>query len=79
MLKKIATDTYLGPQLHIGHMYDVSFTNTDDAPVPTPSVTGAQGSTIIGLGMAFNWDKRDDVLTPTENHYVELSALFYST
>ena len=79
ILRRIAENIYLGPQFHFGHQYDVNFKNTDDIEVDPPSVTGAEGSTIAGLGMAFNWDKRDNLLTPTKNHYIELSALFYST
>lgn len=79
LLRKISEDTYIGPQLHFGYMYDVNFENQDDEPIAPPQVTGAGGSTNAGLGILFNWDKRDHVLTPTRNHYVELSALFYPT
>ena len=79
LLGSIAEDTYIGPQLHFGYMYDLSFENQDDEPIAPPLVTGSEGSTNIGLGAIFNFDNRDNVLTPTKNHYVELSALFYPT
>ncbi len=79
VLRKIKENIYLGPQLHFGHMYDVSFENLDNQPISFPELIGSEGSTNVGLGLVFNWDKRDNVLTPTRNHFVELSALFYST
>ncbi|AKA34286.1 BamA/TamA family outer membrane protein [Flagellimonas lutaonensis] len=79
LLRNFGEDTYIGPQLHFGYMYDVNFENQDDEPIPPPEAIGSEGSTNVGLGLLFNWDKRDNVLTPTKNHYVELSALFYPT
>jgi outer membrane protein assembly factor BamA len=79
ILRSIAEDTYIGSQLHFGYMYDVSFEHQDDEPIVPPEVIGSEGSTNVGLGILFNWDKRDNVLTPTKNHYVELSTLFYQT
>lgn len=79
ILKRIAENTYLGPQLRFSHMYKVSFKDLNDQPIAPPDVTGTEGSTNVGLGIVFNWDKRDNILTPTQNHYLELSTLFYSS
>jgi outer membrane protein assembly factor BamA len=79
LLRKIANSSYIGPQLNFTHMYDVHFENSDEQPLPPPTVTGSEGSTNLGFGVIFNWDKRDNILTPTKNHFVELSALVYST
>src|SRR5690606_6453168 len=78
LLKRIAEDIYLGPQLQFSHMYNVSFKDLNDQPIPPPDVTGSEGSTNVGLGMVFHWDERDNILTPTRNHYLEFSTLFYS-
>lgn len=72
-LRKIGENLYLGPQWHFIHMYDLSFEE------PRPSVTGAEGGSSHGLGFAANWDRRDHVLTPTRNHFLRFSALFYSS
>jgi len=72
-LRKVAEDLYLGPQWHFIYRYDVEFEEA------RPPIAGAQGNLSNGLGIVFNWDKRDNVLTPTQNHYFELSTLFYTT
>lgn len=78
-LRKFASNSYIGPQLNFTHMYDVHFESLDEKPLPPPAVTGSEGSTNLGVGVLFNWDKRDNILTPSKNHFVELSALVYST
>ena len=67
-LKKVAEDLYLGPQWHFIYRYDVEFEEA------RPPIAGTQGNLSNGLGIVFNWDKRDNVLTPTRNHYLELST-----
>ena len=78
-LRKFAKNSYIGPQLNFTHMYDMRFESSDEKPIPPPTVTGSEGSTNFGIGVIFNWDQRDNILTPTKNHFVELSALVYST
>jgi outer membrane protein assembly factor BamA len=71
-LRKIFKNIYLGPQWHFIYRYDMKFDET------VPSITGAEGNLSNALGATFFWDKRDNILTPTQNHYLELSALFYT-
>jgi outer membrane protein assembly factor BamA len=78
ILKRIADDIYFGPQLQFSHMYNVHFNDLKAQTIAPPEVTASEGSTNVGLGMIFNWDKRDNILTPTRNHYIELSTLLYS-
>lgn len=77
--KRIKNGLYAGPKVHFRYMYDVSFQNEDDESIEAPKVTGAHGSTNLGIGFGGTWDRRNSILTPTANHYVEFSVLFYST
>ena len=76
--KKIKKGIYIGSKVHFRHMYDVNFKNKEDEPLDAPEVPGAHGSTNLGIGFGGTWDQRNSILTPTENHYLEVSALFYS-
>lgn len=78
LYRSINNAIYIGPKVHFRHMYDVNYESDDNEPLDAPNVTGGEGSTNLGIGLGGTWDKRNSILTPTENHYVEFSALFYS-
>lgn len=68
---------YAGPQLHLSRMYNLEFETVDESPMDPPPVTGGEGSTNVGLGAVFRWDRRDNIMTPTRNHFVEVGTHFY--
>lgn len=78
VLYQARKDVFLGPYIKYFNMYDVGF-SLEGEEIEVPGVTGAHGGANLGLGASFVWDKRNSILTPTRNHYLEFSTLFYST
>lgn len=76
-LRRVAPDLYAGPHLRWTKLSRISFTDENDNPVPAERIDGAEGSTLPGVGFSVRWDKRNSITAPTENHYLELTALFY--
>lgn len=75
-LKKIKKDMYWGPQFRWSRLSGVRFEDPDGNRVDAPDLNGAQGSTSAGLGFIARWDKRNSILNPTKDFYIDLSVLF---
>ncbi|WP_273273338.1 BamA/TamA family outer membrane protein [Maribacter polysiphoniae] len=79
LYRNINNGFYIGPKVHFRSMYDINLKNVDDGkPLDISDIPGGEGGTNIGIGFGGTWDKRNSILTPTENHFVEFSALFYA-
>lgn len=59
----------------IRQLQSLSENNADSYVHTAPP--GSDGSTLPGIGFSIRHDKRNSVVTPTEKHYLELTALFY--
>ena len=77
VLRKIKPFMFLGPQYRFIITTDVEFKDNDDQPVLLPELPGSEGSFESGLGVAYTWDKRNSILTPTRHFYIELSSIIY--
>ena len=55
----------------------MTFEEGDGTAIPTPDVTGAEGSTAAGVGWITRWDRRNSNMTPTNHYFVELSFIGY--
>jgi len=66
---------FVGLMMKYVHMFDLRFTDSENNPVIKDFVPGGQGSRHFGLGLALLWDERNSLLTPTENHYIEMYSL----
>ncbi len=78
-LYQVKPNIFVGPNVQYTNMYDVAYYLDEDEEIEPPVVTGAEGGANLGLGASLIWDKRNSVMTPTNNHYLELSSLFFST
>ena len=76
-LKKFSTSFYAGPVLCWYKNYDFVFTDQDDESFEPVGLTGSEGGGALGIGGAVRWDRRNSIMTPTENHFLELSVLIY--
>ena len=76
-LRRVAPGLYAGPRLRWSRMSGIEFTGPDDEPIPPDRIDGGAGSTLPGAGFSVRWDKRNSITFPTENHLLELTALFY--
>ncbi|MEK6481027.1 BamA/TamA family outer membrane protein [Catalinimonas sp. 4WD22] len=77
VLRKIASKFYAGPILRWSRLSAVEFTDQNDDQIPTDMIKGGNGSSLSGIGFTIRWDKRNSITYPTENHYLDLSTLFY--
>ena len=75
-LRRIMAHLYAGPQIRWSRLSGVRFTNRDAQTVKAPDVNGSYGSISSGFGFIVRWDKRNSILNPTRNHYLDLSLLF---
>ncbi|MCY2688567.1 BamA/TamA family outer membrane protein [Salinimicrobium sp. TH3] len=78
-LQQWKSNLFAGPYLQYTNMFNVAYFLNEDEEIKAPAVTGAEGGANLGLGASFIWDKRNSIMTPTTNHYLEFSTLFFST
>lgn len=71
-LKRISDSFYSGPIVRWFKNYDFVYTDSEGQPVESVGLTGHDGGSGIGIGGAIRWDKRNRIMTPTENHFLEL-------
>lgn len=75
VLHNLGSSIFTGPYLRWSRLYNIRFENTDGERIPAPPVRGAVGNTSWGFGWVARWDRRNSNMTPTRNHYIELSVL----
>jgi hypothetical protein len=71
-LKRMSDSFFAGPILRWFKNYDFVYTDSEGQPVESVGLTGHDGGSGIGIGGAIRWDKRNRIITPTENHFLEL-------
>ncbi len=77
VLKKVEPHLFIGPQIRLSRTYQMNFKPDEDNPRSLPNVAGIRPTTTSGLGFIIRWDKRNSLMTPTQNYLVELTAMFY--
>ncbi len=76
-MRQIYPSFFIGPYLHYSRLYNVKFEDSDGNQIDTPGFRGAEGSTVFGMGIKGSWDQRNSNMTPTENHFIELTLISY--
>jgi hypothetical protein len=71
-LKRISDSFYIGPIVRWFKNYDFVYKDSEGEPIESVGLTGHDGGSGIGIGGAIRWDKRDRIMTPTKNHFLEL-------
>lgn len=79
VLKKIGRGLFTGPHIRWSRVYDLTFEDKNGNKIEAPNIQGVDGSTSSGVGWMGRWDLRDSNMTPTQNHYVEISFLVNSS
>lgn len=77
-LKRISHSFYAGPIVRWYKNYDFAFTDKDGLTYDPAGLTGQDGGSALGLGGAIRWDKRNSIMTPTKNHFLEFMVTFHS-
>lgn len=70
-LKRISNSFYTGPIIRWFKNYDFVYKDREGQPIESVGLTGHDGGSAIGLGGAIRWDKRNSIMTPTDNHFLE--------
>ena len=70
-LKRLSDSVYIGPIVRWFKNYDFVYKDSEGEPIESIGLTGHDGGSGIGIGGAIRWDKRDRIMTPTKNHFLE--------
>lgn len=76
--KQVADRFFIGIQAEYYGMPNISPRNTEGM-LANNLVTGSKGGHSIGSGFTIMYDKRDHLLTPTKDLYLELSNFWYGS
>lgn len=75
--KNLGDQLFAGLQFQYQNIYGVKFFDAELEPVEPPDIIGKNGDSHVGFGFGLLKDKRNSVLTPTENYYLELSNFMF--
>jgi hypothetical protein len=72
LFRSLSQQVSMGLGYHLQHNTEAKFEQKADS-LPW----GAKGGTLIGLGPIFRWDNRDNILSPTRGHLLDLAFLWF--
>ncbi|WP_035727771.1 BamA/TamA family outer membrane protein [Eisenibacter elegans] len=75
LAKQIFPHFFVGAQYRLAYLYDL--VAVPGGMLEGGNITGSQGYTLSGLGLAAVYDTRDNILNPTRGVYLELSHHSY--
>ncbi len=75
--KNLGDQLFAGIQFQYQNIYGVKFYDDELEPIDPPDIIGNSGNSYVGFGFGLLKDKRNSVLTPTENYYLELSNYMF--
>ena len=75
LTRQIIKDVYLGAQLMYEKIYKSRFATNSSAPAS--AVNGINGYDVLGAGLAFAYDNRDNIYFPLRGAYLEISNHFF--
>jgi outer membrane protein assembly factor BamA len=78
MLRMFYRDLYAGILLEIENNNIVEYDNVSHASLPEGSIPGSEHSTISGIGLAFAWDSRSDILLPASGAYCQFRLVYFN-
>ncbi|MDP3928702.1 MAG: BamA/TamA family outer membrane protein [Bacteroidota bacterium] len=71
LVKQVFKNWYFGPQLMYEKLYKVDF--SDLSTTQQNNIPGINGYEVLGAGLAFAFDNRNNVFFPTSGAYLEIS------
>lgn len=75
VMRQVKPGIFLGPSLRWSKLYNIKYENTDGDRIAPPNVRGSGGNTSVGAGLIARLDQRNSNMTPTRNHFLEVSVL----
>lgn len=76
VLKKVAKNFFIGPEVDYQQLLNTEFIQPSDGP-PLAAPPGSEGTRNVGLGAGIVYDSRHNVLNVRNGAFVELSGLDY--
>jgi len=74
-LRRLAERFYVGPTIFYDHYSKVKIKQGGE--LDTKNVLGIQAKDLLGFGLSFRYDRRDNMFAPRQGYYLEGRALFY--
>ncbi len=75
VLRKVATDLFVGLEIDYQRLYNVSF--ADEGEHPHTMIRGADGTSNLGLGVGIVFDNRKNALNVRQGAFAELAYIHY--
>ncbi|NME68350.1 BamA/TamA family outer membrane protein [Flammeovirga aprica] len=77
VLKQYEKSKFIGLKVRYIHIFDVTYQNQNNESIPPPDIAGNNGGYYPGIGPVWMLDKRNSILTPTKNYYLDLVLMGY--
>lgn len=77
VLRQYDKSKFLGVRLRYIQIFNISYKEKDGSPTSVPDYNGTNGGYYPGIGPVWMLDKRNSILTPTENYYLDVVAVGY--
>ncbi|KXX71440.1 hypothetical protein [Flammeovirga sp. SJP92] len=77
VLRQYQKSKFVGLRVRYMHIFDVTYQNRNNENIPAPALNGNNGGYYPGIGPIWMLDKRNSILTPTQNYYLDIVAVGY--
>lgn len=77
VLKQYEKSKFIGFRVRYFHLFNVTYQDRDGMNITPPDVEGNTGGYYPGIGPVWMLDKRNSILTPTRNYYLDLALTGY--
>jgi outer membrane protein assembly factor BamA len=78
MYRTVCRNLYAGILLEIENNNITEYDTVSYASLPEGTIPGSERSTLSGLGLAFSWDNRSDILLPASGAYCQFRLVYFS-
>ncbi|MBD0400025.1 hypothetical protein [Flammeovirga sp. EKP202] len=77
ILRQYQQSKFFGLKIRYMHIFNVSYQDRYNNDIPAPHLEGNAGGYYPGIGPVWMLDKRNSILTPTKDYYLDISATAY--
>lgn len=77
VLRQYQKNSFIGLRIRYIELLNITYSDMDSHKIPPPDYNGTNGGKYPGIGPVWMLDKRNSILTPTENYYLDVVAVGY--
>ncbi len=77
VLFRVVPELHFGPVIRWSRLTDISFPGDSNQFAGPDATEISEGSTLYGAGFSIRHDRRNSLITPTENYYLEFTGMLY--